>query len=494
MTLLFVVLCLLAVIGLYFSNNPLKHSAKFMFRRFVNWFPLGMTYAFLYMGRYNLNVVTKALGNTITKEDFGIIFGIGSFVYALSLLLNGPLVDKIGGKRGILLAALGAAIFNGLMALVTYLQLSGQISVNLTVAITILYAMNMFFQSYGAVSIIKVKAYWFHVRERGMFGGIFGTLISLGVFFAFDWGQAIADTVRLKPPESMTWLQRLIRMAFAVDGGKADAIWLVFLIPSIILVFWALIDVVLLKDTPDEAGFTDFDPADASSDDTGVEFTMWQLLKKIYTNPIMLTVAFVGFTAGVLRNGIMQWYLFFAKENPLSGQTFLIEHWGLVMMVTGIVGGFAAGLVSDKVFHSRRGPPATIMNVMMFICMTGMAIFLMTSPTIVGCLIAIHALAVIGVHSIMSGTASADFGGRKATATATGITDASVYLGSSVQAICLGYIVSSNWSYWPIFLIPFTLLGVYLSFRMWHLLPAATRRYIDTIEKVSLAAKTGSQK
>jgi hypothetical protein len=47
----------------------------------------------------------------------------------------------------------------------------------------------MYFQSYGAVSIIKVKAYWFHVRERGVFGAIFGTLISIGVYFAFDWGR-----------------------------------------------------------------------------------------------------------------------------------------------------------------------------------------------------------------------------------------------------------------------------------------------------------------
>jgi hypothetical protein len=41
------------------------------------------------------------------------------------------------------------------------------------------------------MSIIKVKAYWFHVRERGVFGAIFGTLISIGVYFAFDWGNAI---------------------------------------------------------------------------------------------------------------------------------------------------------------------------------------------------------------------------------------------------------------------------------------------------------------
>src|SRR5207302_646186 len=47
-----------------------------------------------------------------------------------------------------------------------------------------------------------------------------------------------------------------------------------------------------------------------------------------------------------------------------------------------------------------------------------------------------------GVHSLMSGTAAADFGGRKATATASGIVDGFVYLGSGVQSVGVGYLVT----------------------------------------------------
>jgi hypothetical protein len=43
-------------------------------------------------------------------------------------------------------------------------------------------------------------------------------------------------------------------------------------------------------------------------------------------------------------------------------------------------------------------------------------------------------MAVIGVHSIMSGTATADFGGKKSAATATGVADAFSKLGSAIQA------------------------------------------------------------
>jgi hypothetical protein len=36
---------------------------------------------------------------------------------------------------------------------------------------SVLYAANMYFQSFGAVSIVKVNAHWFHVTERGGFSG-----------------------------------------------------------------------------------------------------------------------------------------------------------------------------------------------------------------------------------------------------------------------------------------------------------------------------------
>ncbi len=55
-----VALCIAAVIAAYFGNNPLKHSRWFMARRFINWLPLGMTYAFLCMARYNMLVAKGA--------------------------------------------------------------------------------------------------------------------------------------------------------------------------------------------------------------------------------------------------------------------------------------------------------------------------------------------------------------------------------------------------------------------------------------------------
>jgi OPA family glycerol-3-phosphate transporter-like MFS transporter len=82
----------------------------------------------------------------------------------------------------------------------------------------------------------------------------------------------------------------------------------------------------------------------------------------------------------------------------------------------------------------------------------------------------------------MSGTAATDFGGRKATATTSGIVDGFAYLGSGLQSLSLGYITTRNWQWWPLFLMPFAILGGIIAIRIWHELPAATRKYIAEVE------------
>lgn len=490
MDLIFVGCCLAFVIGLYFHNNPLNHDSKFMFRRFVNWFPLGMTYAFLYMGRYNLNVCKNALDHSISNVQFGWIFGAGTTVYAASLFINGPLVDKIGGKKGILIAAVGASLANAAMGLAVYMFMHDRLPTDLAWTLAALYSINMYFQSYGAVSIIKVKAYWFHVRERGIFGAIFGTLISFGVYFAFDWGKVIVESAKAHIEGAPTKMQRIFQTVFATDTGTIDAVWLVFFIPAVIMIFWALIDLWLIKDTPEDAGFAAFDTHDASSGEMDIELSKLELLKRIFTNPVIIMISLIEFTSGVLRNGIMQWYPSFAKQVPQIGGEFFANNWGLLLMITGIIGGFSGGLVSDKLFHSRRGPPAAIFNVIMLVSATLMAITLFSSPIAVGVLVCIMVCVVIGVHSLMSGTAAADFGGRKATATASGIADGFVYLGTGLQSVSLGYITTYDWQYWPVFLAPFAAIGAFLAFKIWRDLPEATKRYLVTIEKVTTIIKT----
>lgn len=492
MGLLLVTITLTTVIWLYFRYNPLTHGSWFMFRRFVNWFPLGMSYAFLYMARYNINASQKALA--MDNRSFGMIFAAGATTYALSLVFNGPIVDKIGGKRGILISTLGAAAANIVLGVLTYIWLKDKPAVNMALIFAVFYSLNMYFQSFGAVSIIKIKAYWFHVRERGMFGAIFGTLISLGVYVAFDWGQAIVDSAAVSPKHP-DMLHSIFQYLFNIEAGSVAAVWLVYFIPAALLVLWGVTDFFLITDTPAEAGLEDFDTHDASSGEMDREFSIVDLLKRVFLNPIMLMIALVEFCNGVVRNGVVVWYKPFVEQVPQAqaGSAFFHDHWGLLLFLSGISGGFLGGHISDKYFQSRRGPPTAMSGALLVGFLALLAVSLFTSAVGVGISAVAISLLTISITALMSGTAAADFGGRKATATAAGVTDAFVYLGAAVQSFTMASVIKFGWIYWPLFLVPFAAGALLIAWRMWNHLPDATRRYLLTVEKVDIVVEQVEQ-
>jgi MFS transporter, OPA family, glycerol-3-phosphate transporter len=445
---LFPIAILLAVIALVMRRLPrveLGHSDAFRRRRFMNWFPVGMTYAFLYMGRYNLNVCKTALGDLMTKADFGTIFTIGTVTYGVSFLINGPLTDRYGGRRTILIAALGASAANVAMGLV----LASGRTTDLVPIFSLLYAINMYFQSFGAVAIVKVNSSWFHVRERGTFGGIFGILISLGIFFAWDVG-------------------RLIVTHFPTHY--------VFFVPATILVAFFVIDYVLVRDTPGQAGQKDFDTADASSGDTGPPLGVVAVASKMLRNPVIVTIALVEFCSGYLRNAIMQWYQPFAADVGLA-KGFVSMHWGMLLCIAGIFGGMFAGVISDRLFQSRRGPVSAFLYGLMLLGAIVMWLTLETAA--LGWVVIFMSMCIIGVHGMLSGTASMDFGGRKNAGVAVGIIDGFVYLGTGLQGIVLGTLLPSgpsksdpaNWWTWPVVMLPVALVGFLLALRLWNARP-----------------------
>jgi len=90
---------------------------------------------------------------------------------------------------------------------------------------------------------------------------------------------------------------------------------------------------------------------------------------------------------------------------------------------------------------------------------------------VLAAIIFVMSLSVIGTHGLLSGTATMDFGGRKGAATAVGVIDGFVYLGTAVQSFSLGFLTSKSWSYWPIFLIPFGFVGFLLLLKIWNAKP-----------------------
>ena len=482
------ILLLLAAVSVVIGRLPkieVGHTAAYRRRRVLNWLPLGLTYAFLYMGRYNLEVSKHAFGDIVGPNgqammgnaDFGFIFGVGTIIYGFSFIINGPLTDRLGGRFSILAGALGALVMNLLMGLATLTLLhhgpgAGIIARHFVPVFAVLYGINMYFQSFGAVAIVKVNAAWFHVRERGVFGAIFGILISLGIYFAFDWSSMILKglATELDPTRGLPW---------------------VFFTPAILLgIFWAL-DVFYVRDTPGEAGLADFNTGDASSGETGPRLAARAVFKLMLRNPVVMTIALIEFCSGFLRQAIMQWFRTFAKQTDgllHLKDGFVYENWGLLLCVAGILGGVLAGVISDHVFGSRRGPVAMLLYAVMLA--GALALTVVYVSPFVGLLVIVMSMAVIGVHGMLSGTASMDFGGTRNVGVAVGIIDGFVYLGTAVMSFTYAWLLPheqldeagklvgpatdpANWLPWPLAMIPVAALGLWLASRVWHAYPQA---------------------
>ena len=427
------------------ADKP-THSWAYRMRRGMNWFPLGLTYATFYMGRYNLNVSSKTMIDMFhfSKADFGIIATCGFWTYALSVIFNGPLSDRIGGKKSILIGAVGAAILN----LIIGLLFLGEWQTKIIVGMSLLYSVNQYFQSFGALSIVKVNSHWFHVKERGVFGGIFGIMISSGYLLAYTVGGWILSY--------FPWFY-------------------VFLVPSAAIFIMFLIDLFMVKDKPSQAGYEDFNTGDATADDPDKDKPVdWgYLIKKVFSNPVIITITVPEFCTGFVRQGLLLWLVPFLSEvHHIEHGTLLFDIATLGITAGGIVGGLLCGILSDKVFQSRRPPVAFIFYIgqIIFILILGWT----SSAVAAAYLIGICCMWIFGVHGMLSGTASMDFGGTKAAATVTGMLDGIQYVASGLTGFLLGAGLDKfGWTAWTYMIVPFSLIGAIMMLRVWNAKPGS---------------------
>jgi OPA family glycerol-3-phosphate transporter-like MFS transporter len=433
-----------------------SYSQEFKNRRVLNWFPLGLTYATFYMGRYNFNVVKGTMGSMfhLDKADMGIIATAGFWTYALAVMFNGPLADRLGGRKAIIFGAIGAAALNLIIGL---LFLNGW-STKLIVGMSLLYSVNMYFQSFGALSVVKVNSSWFHVSERGVFGGIFGSMISLGYMFAMTFGA---------------WILAYLPWYY------------VFLIPSVAMLIMAVVDFYLVFDRPSQAGHRDFDVGDNTSQESDKPVDLAYIAKRVFTNPVILTIAAAEFCTGFVRQGLLLYFTEFLREVhhvDLKSWTYTIASTGIT--VGGIMGGLLCGWMSDKLFGSRRAPVAFLFYCMQVVGL--LALGMVQDPMAAAVLIGFCCMWIFGVHGMLSGTASMDFGGRKAAATAAGFLDGIQYVASGFTGFGLGWVLKTyGWDgipgaehqaidahIWTYSIIPFSVLGGLIILRLWNAHPS----------------------
>lgn len=430
------------------SSDAPVHSSAFRLRRFANWFPLGLTYASLYMGRYNFNVYRNHARELhgLTDAQVGLIATVGFWVYATSLLVNGPLAEKIGGRRAILIGVGGASLLN--LAIALFLRGPANDG-NVVLGLSLLYGANMYFQSFGAISVVKVNSAWFHWRERGLIGGVFGSMISLGYFLALGIGGLIYANLPY---------------------------WALFLVPSGVLAAMLLVDLVLVRDRPGTAGLADFDTGDEAQHGGKAdgELTFREVVGRVLRHPVLQVLAVAEFCTGVVRQGLLLHYgRFLAQVHHVTEKAtpgrYQIASIGIT--VGGILGALLCGILSDRVFGSRRAPVAFLFYIGQVVALVALGLAGSSYAAVV--LVGFACMWIFGVHGMLSGTASMDFGGKRAAATAAGLLDGVQYLGSGLVGVGLGALLDRyHWSIWPYALVPFSIAGGALMLKLWNARPA----------------------
>ena len=451
-------------------------SYEFRQRRVINWMSLGILYAFFYTTRYNYTVVAPLLADVFgwKNTQLGIFETMMPLVYGLSVVFNGPFADRIGGKKAFLGGAIGVVIMNVLFGMASfaiatpavwagtgmarYVVTPATIKYGLTggmllTLMAVVWGCNGFFQSFGALSIVKVNAQWFHVRERGTFAGIFGVLIRLGLLLAF---QGVP----------------LILLAFRWQYA--------FWIPAACVLVLFVINYYFMENSPKDAGLGDFETGDEVEDDESKPATIRFIIQKVFASRVMWMIALGSMMIGFVRRSVVDawWPKYFVDVYGANDKMFatylpyLVATWGIA--IAGIAGGFVFGITSDRTFGGRRGPVITFgfIGMAVTLALFGVSDLLHLGPVAAACCLVILSFCVNGAHGMIGGAASMDFGGKRAAATAAGLFDGVQYFAGAFVGLGVGYITTNwGWEAWHWAPIPFALFGAWVMSRLWNVMP-----------------------
>jgi len=448
-------------------NETYFRIKEFNNRRIRNWITIGFLYSLFYMTRYNFAANAPTLQEIFgwTKGDLGVFETLLPLVYGLAVVINGPLADKIGGKKAFLIGSVGVIAMNFLFGLAGYAVFSSSVWENkqlvkdsvllygftkqsLLWIMSIVWAINGYFQAFGAIAIVKINAQWFHIRERGTFAAIFGVLIRFGLILSFSGTPFLAQ-----------WL------------GWKWAFWG----PATLTTIVFLLTIFLVKDTPKEAGYTDLDTGDGDIM-TNEKVKIKEVLTKVFANPVMWMIGTGSMMIGFVRRSVVDaWYPVYFKE--MFGVSnvdlpYQLASWGIAIL--GIAGGFAFGIMSDRVYKGRRAPVIVygFLGMIFVLILFYLSDFVVSNPYVSASLIMMLSFFVNGAHGMIGGAASMDFGGRKAAATAAGLIDGFQYLTSALNPFFLSaFIFPMGWQAWKLWPIPFAIIGAIVMSRLWNAVP-----------------------
>ncbi|KAE9075131.1 hypothetical protein PF005_g23680 [Phytophthora fragariae] len=370
------------------------------------------------MARYNVaagnvSAVRDKLG--FTSAYMGWVLSAGSWAYAISGPFTGQITDRIGGKRGMLVACLGAAICNLLLGVLFLFSTPGAIQ---QILFVVLYAANVLVQGFGTSAVVKINA----ACIVGSLGWPYVFVIPGAVLF--EMTLVISRYVKNSPSDTHNFTNKQL-ILISPQQKTSD------MNPS----------KDLSKDTSSSGNQTE-------DDDEKIPLTPKQQMKQLMRNYTFLGYLVAVFFLCWARDGFINWFLsFFDAVRILCG-------W-----------------LSDVIFHSDRVMPIFIFSLLQAF-MLGLIYFVSAtcSVAMLGGLIFLSSVFLLGNYTLLSYTVPSDLP-RDIAAGASGIMTAVGYFSTGLSGAMMGEIIDgAGYGVWALSLMTasvlagvFTKLGSYLS-------------------------------
>jgi OPA family glycerol-3-phosphate transporter-like MFS transporter len=362
-------------------------------------------YSGYYLCRSNFSValpmIIQELGSRgvppdLAKIRLGFIASLGVLAYAIGKFGSGGLSDFLGGRRTFLGGMAGSVLFTVVFAL------SGGIPL-----FTLAWIGNRLVQSLGWVGMVKISSRWFSFSSYGTVMGI--------VSLSFLFGDAAARQF----------------LAILIDRGLG---WRgIFFTAAGVLVSLLIVNAVLLRDTPGEIGEAEpqANPQNlfASSDDDSAPMSVRSLLLPLLRSKVFLLVCLLSVGLTLVRETFNLWTpTYFAQAVGLSNADAAQK--SALFPLFGGISVLLAGYLSD-----RLGKGARAAIILFGLLLAGLTLLVLGYGDFGGSkfwpvwLTALVAFLMIGPYSYLAGAISLDFGGKRGSATVSGVIDGCGYMG-----------------------------------------------------------------
>jgi sugar phosphate permease len=299
-------------------------------------------YAAFYLVRQNFSMAMPAIMEEFgySKIHMGWVATSFSIVYGVGKFINGYLSDRSDARYfmsvGLFLSSI-ICFFMGLGSSLIFFALC--------------WGLNGCFQSMGWPPCARLITHWFSPKELGSKWALWASSHQIGAVAIFGLGGFLIERF----------------------GWRS-----VFIVPAFVSMGIAFFLFNRLRDTPREVGLPPVEEFKGDvahvSEHLEDRITIKDVITIVFANKLVWYMAIANMCLYIPRMGIFFWAPTFLKE--FKGVSLIIAGMQLVSFeVASVIGGIAAGYISDKVFAGRRGPVGTV-----FLIGLAVALFILTQP------------------------------------------------------------------------------------------------------------------